>query len=193
MKAVLAVLLTIFIASMGYQVYEFYIQKKDIEKQYLELQAKAKAVETDNQKIGKDIEYYSNEANLEKQGRSDLNYRLPDEKMIIVLKEIVENTIIHQDVKRRLGSSFDDIVDNKIKDLSGSEALKKAASTLYGLTLADFIDLFIKPAAERELLDGKLLLEKTTFDDWFKEAKKNASVTLLVSGFFWNGDGVEVK
>jgi len=111
----------------------------------------------------------------------------------IVLQEIVENTIIHQDVKRRLGSSFDDIVDNKIKDLSGSEDLKKAASTLYGLTLADFIDLFIKPAAERELLDGKLLLEKTTFDDWFKEAKKNASVTLLVSGFFWNGDGVEVK
>ena len=81
----MAVLLTIFIASMGYQVYEFYIQKKDIEKQYLELQAKAKAVETDNQKIGKDIEYYSNEANLEKQARSDLNYRLPDEKMIIVV------------------------------------------------------------------------------------------------------------
>jgi len=36
-------------------------------------------------------------------------------------------------------------------------------------------------------------LENKNFDDWLKNAKKQAKVVILLPGFSWNGEGVVTK
>ena len=77
------------------------------------------------------------------------------------------------------------IVQQRLKDVEKNQDFSKAASALYGMSFDDFIDLFIRPVAERELLDGKLLVEKTTVDAWLKDAKARASVTMFIPNYSW--------
>lgn len=85
MRAIIAVILVFFIILAGYQVYQFSVQEGSAKQLFLELEKKIQALELDNKRIEKDIEYFSDEANLEKEARSQFNYRLPDEKVIIVI------------------------------------------------------------------------------------------------------------
>lgn len=111
----------------------------------------------------------------------------------IVLTQLIENSLIHREVQNRLGAEVKNVVDNKIKDLKDNEELEKAAGAIYGLEYVDFIDLFLKPLAEKEVLDGRLLLEKKGFDEWLMEEKTKARVVLLLGNYFWNGESVEIK
>ena len=44
-------------------------------------------LESEQAKLGEDIEYYSDPHNLEKELRARFNYRSPEEKLIIVVPE----------------------------------------------------------------------------------------------------------
>lgn len=85
MRFALILVLLVAIGLLGYKAYDFYLQKKVIEEKYAELESRAQELEKSNEKIKKDLEYYSLEANLEKEAKSQFNYKLPDEKMIIVV------------------------------------------------------------------------------------------------------------
>lgn len=85
MKLILTLLLIVTIVFIGYHAYQFLVTKTETEKKFTELQNKLNGLETENKKIQDDIKYYSNTANLIKELRSQLNYHLPDEKMIIVV------------------------------------------------------------------------------------------------------------
>ena len=61
------------------------------------------------------------------------------------------------------------------------------------MNVSDFKQMFLRPAAEHEILDGQLLVEKTTFENWLRNAKRDAKVRLLISNFAWDGEGVKVK
>ena len=87
MKIVFICALLLLIGAVSYQLYQFEAQKSVVTGKFRELKAKADELGRENQKIKEDIGYYSNEANLEKEARSQLNYRNPDEKMIIVVPE----------------------------------------------------------------------------------------------------------
>lgn len=114
-----------------------------------------------------------------------------DEVKKLALEQLVENAIINQELKKRLGNNLEAIVQQKLTEVKNNQDFSKAASALYGLNFDDFVNLFMRPVAERELLDGKLLLEKSDVNTWLKDAKTSARVTVLVSNYFWQ-DG-EVK
>ena len=109
------------------------------------------------------------------------------------LEQLIENRLVHEGLKERLGGDLNVVVDRKMGDIKKQDEFVKAATALYGLSFSDLSDLFLAPAAEREILDGKLLLEKTTFDEWLKKAKNEASVTMLISSFSWKGGEGVVK
>jgi hypothetical protein len=108
-----------------------------------------------------------------------------DEVRRLALDQLVENTIIDRELQKRMGKDLEPIVQQKLSDIRKNQDFSKAASALYGVSFDDFINLFMRPIAERELLDGKLLLEKSDVISWLTRAKATASVTMLVPGYSW--------
>ena len=70
---------------LGTQVYREADNLKGLTSQYNSLAAQVSSVNTDNQKLQQDIDYYADPHNLEKELRSRLNYRLPGESLMIVV------------------------------------------------------------------------------------------------------------
>ncbi|HEY4523355.1 MAG TPA: hypothetical protein VJK04_00585 [Candidatus Paceibacterota bacterium] len=116
-----------------------------------------------------------------------------DEVRKLALEQLVENAIINQELRKRLGSSLETVVQQKLVDVKKNQDFSKAASAIYGLKFEDFVNLFMRPIAERELLDGKLLLEKSDVDTWLKNAKASARVTMLISNYFWSDGSVKSR
>lgn len=85
MKLGLILILLIAIGLVGFNTIQFMEKKNEAEKIFLDAQAQLNKIQVDNKKTEDDINYYSDEANLEKELRSQLNYHLPDEKTIIVV------------------------------------------------------------------------------------------------------------
>lgn len=111
----------------------------------------------------------------------------------LAFEQVIENTIIAAELKRRLGSGLEPIVQQKLGTVKKTEDLSKAAAALYGMNINDFAALYLRPVAERELLDGKLLLEKSDITTWLKTAKLKANVKMLVLGYSWQNGEVKSK
>ena len=122
----------------------------------------------------------------------DLSELTKDKKNVkkLVLEGEIENKIIHQELTLRLGGDLNSVIDSKLKTVNTGEKLAQAASTLYGINFQDYIELFLRPVAEKEILDGKLFAENTKLDDWLAKAKGQASVIILVPGFSWENGKV---
>ena len=72
-------------------------------------------------------------------------------------------------------------------------ALKHAAENLYGMTLVDFNEMILIPQARREILEGRLYLEKQNLDDWLAQALGSARVTILTPEFIWDNNKVALR
>ncbi len=108
-----------------------------------------------------------------------------------VLERSVESIIIHQELKKQLkANDLQKIVDNKIQEVLKGKDIEKQVKTLYGLSMGDFKERILKPEAEREIITGRFFLENKNFEDWLKDAKKQAQVVILLSNLRWDGSGV---
>ena len=87
MRIVVIFALFLLIGAVSYQIYQSEAQRSVVAENFQELKARADELGRENEKIKEDIGYYSNETNLEKEARSQFNYRKSDEKMIIVVPE----------------------------------------------------------------------------------------------------------
>lgn len=109
------------------------------------------------------------------------------------LESLIEKTLIYKEAKARLGGELNNSVDIKInKEISDPGKIEEAAKLLYGMNLADFRQLILVPQARREILDSRLVLEKTNFQTWLSGAKKSAKVFILTPRFYWK-ERVEVR
>ena len=75
----------VFLAFMGYQVYRLNDQRIKLEEELSKITPRVEALAQENESLKKDIEYFANPENLLKELKSKFNYKLPDEKMIIVV------------------------------------------------------------------------------------------------------------
>jgi len=85
MKIAVAAILSIFLAVLGNQIYFFSKRSGESEAQYQKIKAELDQAQSDLGKTKADLDYYSNPANLEKEIRARLNYKLIGEKMIIIV------------------------------------------------------------------------------------------------------------
>lgn len=106
------------------------------------------------------------------------------------LASLVEEALVHAELARREPKELANIIENKISEALKNPDFANAARTLYGLNLADAKRHLLAPQAEREILEGRLFLEKRTLEEWLDGAKLSASVTIFLPGFSWNGSEI---
>ena len=81
------VILLIVISLMSGGVYTLLNERRGVQKRATELRETLKKINTENQSLQKDIEYYGYEENLLKEAKAQFNYRAPGEKLFILIGE----------------------------------------------------------------------------------------------------------
>ena len=85
MKISIAVFLTALLIVLGNEIYFFGKKNNQNELRYKELQSETARARADYDRMESDLNYYLNPENLEKELRARFNYRLPGEKMIVIV------------------------------------------------------------------------------------------------------------
>jgi uncharacterized protein YfcZ (UPF0381/DUF406 family) len=85
MKLVVAIILSVLFVLLGVQIYKFWGEANMAMKEYSALEEKVNAAKEDNAKFQAELDYYKNPVNLEKELRARFNYKVPGEKMIIIV------------------------------------------------------------------------------------------------------------
>jgi len=87
MKRVIYIIFIVVFVAIAFEVYEVDSQRRELEREMATLVNEIELVEGDNSNITEKIEFFSEARNLEKELRARFNYRLPFEKLIIVIPE----------------------------------------------------------------------------------------------------------
>lgn len=106
------------------------------------------------------------------------------------LEGLAEEALIHEELLRREPVELASIVENKTAEALKNPDFATAARALYGLSPEDAKRYLLVPQAEREILEGRLFLEKRELEEWLHASKRDASVTVLLPGFSWNNGGI---
>jgi len=85
MKNTISILLLIMIVFLGWQLFNLYMQHIALENSSEKLNSQIYSIQSENENLNSDIKYFSNPENLEKELRSQSNYRDAGEKMIILV------------------------------------------------------------------------------------------------------------
>ncbi len=85
MRYFLALFLLIITVFIGAQSYRLLVQRADYTKHTQELEGQAHEISAENTALAKDIQFYQNPANATKELQSKVNYRKPDEQIIILV------------------------------------------------------------------------------------------------------------
>ena len=118
-----------------------------------------------------------------------------------VLDTLIQAVLVHGELLRRIGKSdLESMVQRKIDESMKGDNLETKVQALYGLSLDAFKKRVLKPQAETEILESRMILENTSsssidggFSNWLKEARANAKVLIFVPGFSWNGREVIIN
>ena len=106
-----------------------------------------------------------------------------------ILDKLIENVLIYDELKEKLGGDMASAVSSKLQNLNMDETqVGEATTVLYGLTFQEFKDIILIPQATREILEVYLLEEKKDIGDWLAEARAGASITLWIKEFSWKNN-----
>lgn len=87
MKQVIYAVFAVLFGAVVFQIYNLDFERRDLKREMATVVDELDLVEADNSNLLSQIEYFSNPRNLEKELRARFNYRLPFEKLIIVIPE----------------------------------------------------------------------------------------------------------
>jgi len=87
MKKVIYTVFVILLGAILYQIYTIDIDRRNLKSEMATVVDEIELVESDSNKLNEKIEYFSDPRNLEKELRARFNYRLPYEKLIIVIPD----------------------------------------------------------------------------------------------------------
>ncbi len=108
-----------------------------------------------------------------------------------LLDKLIEDVLIYKEVKHRAGDELEAIANQKIENVLKDSNIEEAINTLFESTLKDYIQKELKPQAYKEILEGRMLLNNESFEEWLKLEKQKANVLILLPGYFWDGEGVK--
>lgn len=87
MKRLIYVGFAVLFGAVAYQIYTLDSDRRGLSRETAVVTDELDFVQEDSDELRKQIEYFSNPRNLEKELRARFNYRLPFEKLIIVIPE----------------------------------------------------------------------------------------------------------
>lgn len=85
MKFFVAVFFIVLVVFFGFQGYRLFVQRNDYLQKTAAINAQADALASENAGINDDIRFYRDPRNATKELQSKLNYREPQEQMIILV------------------------------------------------------------------------------------------------------------
>ena len=85
MRLLFSVIAMLIFGTTAVQIYKLENKKNSLEQEFSKIKEKVDALELENSSIEKDITYFKNPKNLEKEARAQFNYALPGEKLIILV------------------------------------------------------------------------------------------------------------
>lgn len=85
MKIAIIVFLALILGFLGWGIYGFVLENRELAEKAAELEVKTAVLKESIAKSESEIKYYSDEANLLKELKSQFNYREPGEKLMIVI------------------------------------------------------------------------------------------------------------
>ncbi len=85
MKIILAVILSLFLAFLLYQTWSFAGKENAAGKGAIAMQAELQEAQADLSSLQSDYEFLQNPDNLEKELRARFNYKIPGEKLVIIV------------------------------------------------------------------------------------------------------------
>lgn len=115
-----------------------------------------------------------------------------EEAEVIILNQLIDQALIHQEIKKRLGKDLNKLVEEKIKNYLNPQ-IEKASKTIYNLNINDFKKEILIPQAEKDLLKGQLFLENKNINNWLSEIKKKSQIKIFTKKFKWTGQKIELK
>jgi len=94
MRKLLNVALVLILIVMIWLFYQLYIEYRGLDKESAEITGRWEGLKNENSNLLADLEYFSEDENLEKEIRTKFNYKKAGEKQIIVVspKEINSTT-----------------------------------------------------------------------------------------------------
>ena len=92
MRRLVYIIFGVILVVLLVQVYKMGSEGRTLSKEMKEVNKELELVETDNIDLKEKIGYYANPRNLEKELRARFNYRLPNEKLIIVVPKKESST-----------------------------------------------------------------------------------------------------
>ncbi len=104
-----------------------------------------------------------------------------------VLDTLVVAALVERGASREAGGDLRALVETKVSEFANDPQVQSGVQTLYGMGYADFRSEVLVPAAERDILEGRLYLRGQSYDDWLASERKAASVYVLSSRFRWDG------
>ncbi len=85
MKLLFSLIAILVFGATAAQVYKLEIKKRDLQAEFSKTQKQVDALDAENKLLEKNIAYFQNPKNLEKEARSQFNYARPGEKLIIIV------------------------------------------------------------------------------------------------------------
>lgn len=79
------ILIFIIVVFLGLGIYDLFKERSSLRNDVDGLSAKVGELKLENEKLAGDIEYFKSPENLVKELKSQFNYRLSDEKMLIIV------------------------------------------------------------------------------------------------------------
>jgi hypothetical protein len=107
-----------------------------------------------------------------------------------VLDTLVAATLVEHAAKQVAGRELAGLVSSKLSGYATDAQIEQGVETLYGMKYADFQKEVLVPAAERDILAGRLYMEGKDYDEWLASTRRSAKVYILSSRFGWDGEKV---
>ena len=110
------------------------------------------------------------------------------------LDKLIGDRLIYGELEARLKDDFKAIADKNIEQyIQNNKNISEGAEKIYGLSLADFKDQVLLPQAYKEILEGRMFLNKENFNEWLKNKKSGARVIILSPDLQWDGNSVKLR
>jgi len=96
-----------------------------------------------------------------------------------VLEGLISRQIIEKEFAALTGKEGEKIVDKKVNEYLNNSSLREAISTLFDLSVDEFVELVLVPRAKMELIRETLEEENRDFEKWFESRKEKAKIYIF--------------
>lgn len=125
--------------------------------------------------------------------------KVDDAQMVKSLKEatfegLIDDVFVDQKLNQEMKpSELQDKITERVSGMISDPKFNQTLSEVVKVSQEDIKKYFLENQAKYEILDGRLSLENKNSVDWLIEQRKAAKVTILMPGFKWTGEKIEVQ